>query len=65
MAADSPSEAVVVGVIGVNGRGRALADTFATIGGARVAYDLRRRPAGHRPHAQCARRKDSNGSPRE
>jgi len=37
-AADSPSEAVVVGVIGVNGRGRALADTFATIGGARVAY---------------------------
>jgi len=37
-AADSPSEAVVVGVIGVNGRGRALADTFATLGGARVAY---------------------------
>ena len=37
-AADSPNEAVVMGVIGTNGRGRALADGFATIGGARVAY---------------------------
>ncbi|MGD9720731.1 MAG: Gfo/Idh/MocA family protein [Pirellulales bacterium] len=37
-AADSPNEAVAVGVIGVNGRGAALADGFASIGGARVAY---------------------------
>jgi predicted dehydrogenase len=37
-AADSPAEAVAVGVIGVNGRGSALAESFATIGGARVAY---------------------------
>jgi predicted dehydrogenase len=29
---------VVLGVIGVNGRGSALADGFASIGGARVAY---------------------------
>jgi predicted dehydrogenase len=36
-AADSPNEAVVLAVIGVNGRGRALAESFATIGGARVA----------------------------
>jgi predicted dehydrogenase len=37
-AADNPGEAVVMGVIGVRGRGGALADSFATIGGARVAY---------------------------
>ncbi len=37
-AADSPGEAVVLGVIGVNGRGRALADSFATLGGARIGY---------------------------
>ncbi len=37
-AADSPNEAVVIGVIGVHGRGAALADGFASIGGARVAY---------------------------
>jgi predicted dehydrogenase len=37
-AADSAGEAVVLGVIGVNGRGSALAESFATIGGARVAY---------------------------
>jgi predicted dehydrogenase len=37
-AADSPSEAVVMGIIGVNGRGSALADSFASIGGSRVAY---------------------------
>ncbi|MEX0677887.1 MAG: Gfo/Idh/MocA family oxidoreductase [Pirellulales bacterium] len=37
-AADSPAESVVLGVIGVRGRGGALADSFATIGGARIAY---------------------------
>lgn len=37
-AADSPGESVVLGVIGVRGRGGALADGFATIGGARIAY---------------------------
>ena len=37
-AADTPGEAVVMGVVGVNGRGAALAESFATIGGARVAY---------------------------
>jgi predicted dehydrogenase len=37
-AADSPQEAIVLGVIGVNGRGTALAASFAAIGGARVAY---------------------------
>ena len=36
--ADSPREAVVLGVIGVNGRGTALAAGFAAVGGARVAY---------------------------
>ncbi len=36
-AADNPAEAVVVGIIGCNGRGGALADSFASIGGARVA----------------------------
>jgi len=34
---DSPHEAVVLGVLGVNGRGAALAASFAAIGGARVA----------------------------
>ena len=33
-AADSPGEAVVLGVIGVNGRGLALAESFAAVGGA-------------------------------
>lgn len=37
-AADNPAEAVAVGVIGVNGRGTALASSFAKVGGARVAY---------------------------
>ncbi len=37
-AAQSASEEVRVAVIGVNGRGGALADGFATIGGARVTY---------------------------
>jgi predicted dehydrogenase len=37
-AADSPSEAVVLAVIGVNGRGNALADGFLSVGGARIAY---------------------------
>jgi len=37
-AADSPAESVTLAVIGVNGRGAALADSFATLGGARVAY---------------------------
>ncbi len=37
-AADSPAETVVLGVIGVNGRGMALATGFAQVGGARVAY---------------------------
>ncbi len=37
-AADSPQGAVVLGVIGTNGRGTALAASFAGIGGARVAY---------------------------
>jgi predicted dehydrogenase len=36
--ADSPGESVVIGVIGVNGRGSALAEGFAEVGGARVAY---------------------------
>ncbi len=36
-AADSPGEAVGVAVIGVNGRGGALADGFASVGGARDA----------------------------
>jgi predicted dehydrogenase len=35
-AADSPSESVGVAVIGVNGRGAALADGFASVGGARI-----------------------------
>ena len=37
-AADSPSESVTLGVIGVNGRGSGLASGFAGVGGARVAY---------------------------
>src|SRR5256885_779960 len=37
-AADNPGEAVVLGVIGTNGRGSALASGFAGVGGARVAY---------------------------
>ena len=37
-AADSPQEAVVLGVIGTHGRGTALASSFATVGGARIAY---------------------------
>ncbi len=37
-AADSPSEAVVLGVIGTNGRGSDLARSFAAVGGARIAY---------------------------
>jgi predicted dehydrogenase len=37
-AADSPGEAVVLGVIGTNGRGSALASSFAAVGGARIAY---------------------------
>ncbi|MBI3836900.1 MAG: Gfo/Idh/MocA family oxidoreductase [Planctomycetia bacterium] len=37
-AADSPQEAVVLGVIGTNGRGAALAGSFAALGGARIAY---------------------------
>jgi len=37
-AADSPQEIVTVGVVGTNGRGTALAASFASIGGARVAY---------------------------
>ncbi len=37
-AADSAQETVVLGVIGTNGRGTALAGSFAGIGGARVAY---------------------------
>lgn len=37
-AADSPGESVVLGVIGVNGRGSALAASFAAMPGARVAY---------------------------
>jgi predicted dehydrogenase len=48
-AGDSPNEAVVLGVIGVNGRGRALADSFATLGGARIAYicDVDQRAVDH------------------
>jgi len=34
--ADSPNEAVVLGVIGTNGRGMALAESFAAVGGARI-----------------------------
>ncbi len=37
-AGDNPQNAVVLGVIGVNGRGTALATSFAEVGGARVAY---------------------------
>src|SRR4051794_30199262 len=37
-AADSPQDAVVLGVIGTNGRGSALASGFAGVGGARIAY---------------------------
>jgi predicted dehydrogenase len=39
----------VLGVIGVNGRGRALADSFATLGGARIAYicDVDQRAVDH------------------
>jgi predicted dehydrogenase len=37
-AADSPNETVVIGVVGVNGRGSALADGFASVGGARIGY---------------------------
>jgi predicted dehydrogenase len=37
-AADGPAESVVLGVIGVNGRGSALASGFASVGGARIAY---------------------------
>ncbi len=37
-AADSPAESVVLGVIGTNGRGTALASSFAAVGGARLAY---------------------------
>ena len=37
-AADSPQDAVVLGVIGTNGRGTALAGSFAALGGARIAY---------------------------
>jgi predicted dehydrogenase len=37
-AADSPGETVVLGVMGVNGRGGALAKNFAAQSGARVAY---------------------------
>jgi predicted dehydrogenase len=37
-AADSPQEAVVLGVIGTNGRGTALAASFAALGASRVAY---------------------------
>ena len=37
-AADSPAEAVVLGILGTNGRGSALASSFARLGGARVAY---------------------------
>ena len=37
-AVDSPAESVVLGVIGVNGRGSALASGFAGVGGARIAY---------------------------
>lgn len=37
-AADSPQQAVTLGVIGTNGRGTALAGSFAELGGARVAY---------------------------
>lgn len=36
-AADTPAQAVSLAVIGTNGRGTALASSFATIGGARVA----------------------------
>jgi predicted dehydrogenase len=36
-AADNPLEAVTLGVIGTNGRGAALAASFAAVGGARVA----------------------------
>ncbi len=37
-AADSPGERVVVGVMGVNGRGMALAQSFGTLPGSQVAY---------------------------
>ena len=37
-AAESPGEKIVVGVMGINGRGRALADGFASVGGCEVAY---------------------------
>src|SRR5262249_4435348 len=37
-AADNPGEAVVLGVIGTNGRGLDLARSIATAGGARIAY---------------------------
>ncbi len=37
-AADSPNEAINIGVIGVHGRGAALADGFASVGGARVTH---------------------------
>ena len=37
-AADSPQQVVTLGVIGTNGRGTALAGSFAELGGARVAY---------------------------
>src|SRR5262249_59240412 len=37
-AATSANETVSIAVIGVNGRGAALADGFATVGGARVTH---------------------------
>jgi len=37
-AADGPSEKVVVGIMGVNGRGSSLASSFAAMPGATVAY---------------------------
>jgi predicted dehydrogenase len=37
-AADSPGDRIVLGVMGVNGRGSSLAEGFSAVGGAEIAY---------------------------